>query len=224
MTQVAAQRPAPERAAASGGELLADRRARRLAGVALRDQRRARLVDERLDLRRAHADHLGDLLVREVGQLCQHERRALIMGQALDVRDQRPQIGPRLHLLAQPLRRQARRVDVGLEPASAEQREAAVARDRVQPRPEVRRRPALAQRPVGAQEGLLQRVLGLLASAHHVAAEAQQGAVVAVVEDLERPLVARRCHVREPAVGEPPEQERSESGVAFGDRGHGRGT
>ena len=49
---------------------------------------------------------------------------------------------------------------------------------------------AAAQRPVGGGEGLLQGVLRLLATAQHVAAEREQAAVVAVVDDLEGVVVA----------------------------------
>ena len=101
--------------------------------------------------------------MREIGQLGQDERRALVVGQALDVGDERAEIGPHLDLVAQALRARDLRLTVGDGAAPGQQREAAVARDREQPRPQLRGRPALAQCPVGAQEGLLQRVLGLLA-------------------------------------------------------------
>ena len=61
-----------------------------------------------------------------------------------------------------------------------------------------------------AQEGLLQRVLGLLERAEHVAAEAQERAVVAVVEGLERALVTVRGKRREAIVPEPRQAERGE--------------
>ena len=69
--------------------------------------------------------------------------------------------------------------------------------------------PSLAQGPMGAQEALLERVLGLLARAEHVAAEAEQRAVVAVVEHLERALVTGRRELGEPGVVGTPKAERA---------------
>ena len=47
-----------------------------------------------------------------------------------------------------------------------------------------------AQRPVRGDEGVLERVLGLVGGAEQVAAERQQGPVMAVVQRLEGAVVA----------------------------------
>ena len=64
-------------------------------------------------------------------------------------------------------------------------RQAAVARDRVEPSLE-RDLPLVGpQRLVGGREGVLDDVLGLLARAEHVAAECEDPSVMTVVDDLE---------------------------------------
>jgi hypothetical protein len=52
---------------------------------------------------------------------------------------------------------------------------------------------------VGGDECLLERVLGLVARPEHVAAVGQDRCVVAVVEDLERGLIAA-AHLRDQAL------------------------
>ena len=91
-----------------------------------------------------------------------------------------------------------RHLDGGV-PARGEHRAAAVARDREQPGPHGRGRRGLAKSAIRAQERLLQRVLAVLAVAEHVPAERQQRGVMAIVEDLERTLVAR-AHQRRQAL------------------------
>ena len=59
-----------------------------------------------------------------------------------------------------------------------------------------------------AQVGLLEGVLSLLAGAEHVAAEAQERAVVAVIQGFERTLVPRRGERGEAIVPEPRQAER----------------
>ena len=56
---------------------------------------------------------------------------------------------------------------------------------------------------MGPQEGLLQRVLAVLEAAEHVAAEGEQRRVMALVEHLERSLVALAHKGGEPCVVEP---------------------
>src|SRR3954447_19912546 len=73
---------------------------------------------------------------------------------------------------------------------------------------------------MGAQEGLLERVLAFLARAQHVPAEAEQRRVVAVVELLERLLVAFRGERGEAIVGEAPESHSGEGNAKSGGR-HG---
>ena len=58
-----------------------------------------------------------------------------------------------------------------------------------------------AQVPVGGDEHVLEGVLRLLARAEHVPAEAEEPVVVAVVDRLERALVAPPQRGDEPLVG-----------------------
>ena len=55
---------------------------------------------------------------------------------------------------------------------------------------------------MGAQEGLLERVLAVLAIAHHVTAEGEQRRVMAVVDDREGAVVALVDEAGEPLVVE----------------------
>ena len=99
-----------ERRAAGRRELLADLDARRLARPPPAGQRLARLEDERLHLVAPHAEDLGDLVVAVVAQLEEHERRALLLGQLLEVGQQAAQLGAAVDVGGQAVaRRRARR-------------------------------------------------------------------------------------------------------------------
>ena len=191
LAHVAAQRSPPQHAAARHGELLADGLARQRARVALGDQRRPRLEDERLDLRRRAPEHARDLRLARPAQLEQDERLALLVGQAREVAHQLPQVGAARDVLGEAV--EAGLVVLGRGGGLAprrQRRQAAVAGDREQPRPHRVRRRLVAQRAVRPQEGLLEHVLGVVEAAEHVAAEGQQRRVVAFVDRLERTLVA----------------------------------
>ena len=69
------------------------------------DQPRARLEDERLHLCHLALDDLGHLGVREVAELGEDERGALVVGQLLHVGEQLLEVGALLDLLAEALRR-----------------------------------------------------------------------------------------------------------------------
>jgi hypothetical protein len=68
----------------------------------------------------------------------------------------------------------------------AQHREAAVARDRVQPWAQPHRLVGRREVAVGDHERVLDGVLGLLHGPQHVAAEGEHAAVVAVVQRVER--------------------------------------
>ena len=138
-----------------------------------------------------HPITAGDLRMAEIAQLEQHQRAALVLGQPGEVGDQLAQVGAAPDVLGQAVVRRLELVggDRGVA-ARGQQRAAAVAGDREQPRPHGVGRPAVAQRAMRAQERLLERVLTVLAVADHVAAEREQRGVMAVVERLERALVA----------------------------------
>ena len=123
----------------------------------------------------------------EVAELEEHERAALVLRQAREVGDQLAQVGAAADVVGQAVERGLDLVDRhGGVAARGEQRAAAVAGDREQPRPHRVGHTARLQRAVRAHEGLLERVLAVLAVADHVAAEGEQRRVVAVVERLER--------------------------------------
>ena len=67
----------------------------------------------------------------------------------------------------------------------AQDRVAAVASDREQPRPQVHLAVARDEIVVGREEGVLDRILGLLRTTEHVAAEGQNLAMVTVIQRLE---------------------------------------
>ena len=193
---MAAQRSAPQGAAAQGRELLADVGARRLAGGAPADQRFAGLEHERLHLVPAHAEDLGDVVLGVIAELEEHERRALLVGQAAEVADERPQVRALLDLGGEAAGGDGARppravlVEGELVAPRPQHRQAAVARDRVEPGLDVLGRAVALEGAVGRQEGVLERVLGLLAGAEQVPAEGEQRPGVAVVELLEGALVA----------------------------------
>ena len=111
----------------------------------------------------------------EVADLREHERGALVVGQARDVAEQLAQVGALLDAGAEALGRGLELLDGhGRGLAGREHREAAVAGDGEQPRAQLVGRALGDQGAVGAQEGLLERVLALVLGAEHVAAEAEQ--------------------------------------------------
>ena len=141
----------------------------------------------------------------QVAQLEQDQRPALILGEPRQIADQLAQLGTPLDVVGQSVG--ARLEVVGRQggvTTPGKHRAAAIARDREQPRPHRVRQPTLAQRMMSAQEGLLQRVLAVLAVAEHVAAEREQRRVVAVIERFERVLIAFAHERGEAGVVEPP--------------------
>ena len=194
---MAPKRPGPEGPAARSRELLADLVARDLARPAALDEGRAGLEDERLDLHGLAPHDLRDLGVRQVTDLREHDRRTLVLGKRTNVGEQpehriREAGGRDLHVLDR------------LLATGAKLREAAVARDRVEPGLEPDRLAARGEVAVGGYEGLLDSVLGLLLGAEHVAAEREQPAVVAVVDHLECGFVPAPDLVDQALVGEKP--------------------
>ena len=171
-------------------------------------QRLARLEYERFHLVLAHADHIADVLVREVAQLRENERRALVVRQPAEVDEQLAQVLAALDLDGQVVGRRHRFVEVvGRLPAPRPQhREAAVAGDGVQPRPQLDRLVGVDEVAVGAEERVLDRVLGLVGRAEHVAAEGQDAAMVALVDLLEGGLRSRAHQGDEPLVRGQPQQ------------------
>ncbi len=166
-------------------ELFADLGAIGVSGGAARDQRLPGLEYECLHLPRRNAEDEGDLLVAQPVELSEHECGSLVIGKAADI----------VHEVAEVLAQQ----DLGgetfhgrlgdsrerLVSAAAQDRVAAVARDREKPGPQVDRLIGVDERVVSGQECVLDRILSLLGVAEHVMAEGQHRPVVAIVERLE---------------------------------------
>ena len=198
LREVIAQVPAAQRRSGRDGKLLADRVARDRARVRRRHQVLARLEDQRLDLPRPHADHLAHLGMREVAELGEQQRRALVVGQRAQIVEQVAQIGALLDVGGEVLgRRHARVRKVVLLAPRAQERDAAIARDRVQPRPHGLGHLAGAERAVGGDERVLDDVLGVVDAPDHVAGEREQLQVVALEERLEGGHVATARRARE---------------------------
>jgi hypothetical protein len=145
-----------------------------------------------------HVEDRRDLVVGQVTELEQDERGALVVGEPPQIVHQLAQVGSALNLLGQPIRDAAavlRAVEADVLAARAQHRQAAIARDRVQPGPELDAAVAGAQRRVGRPEALLERVLGLLPAGQQLMAERQQAACVPVVDRLEG-LVVAGAHAR----------------------------
>ncbi len=183
----------PQLPAARRGQLRPHLAAGQVARLAPSGQRRARLVDQRAHLVAPASDHLGDLGVVEVIELGEHERHALVVGQAGDVGQQVAQVAAPLDLLGEP---GAGRVKLPRRQLAAcpQHGQAAVAGGGVQPGARVLQRFAVHQLPVDGGERVLQRVLGLLARAEHVPAEREHAWRVPLEHRLERRLVAVLGH------------------------------
>ena len=160
-----------------------------------------RAEHERLHLLPWTVEHGRDPRVVERTELGEQERRPLVLRQAGEVGEQLAQIlAPPPTVAARPVGRGLRQLDRDVRTSCAQQRQAAVAGDREQPRTQVDRLLAAHQTAKGRQERVLDGVLGLLARAEHVAAEAEDRGVVAVVERLERAFVAAADERDEPLV------------------------
>jgi hypothetical protein len=188
IAQVAAQRGVTPHAPAKDGELLTDLFTRRLASGAAGDQRGAGLEHERLHLRRRAHEDLRDLLVRDVAELSEHERGALIVRESRDVGQGDAQVLSGCQLCRQMVGGQLGDLRDGMLAACAQHGEAAVPGYGIEPRTQARRRLAAQEVAVGSEERELYGVLGLLARAEHVAAEGEHRAVIAVEQSLERSL------------------------------------
>jgi hypothetical protein len=193
--QVAPQGPPEQCRAASACQLGTNLLTIQFACHALVHERGPSLKDERLDLLGLAAQHLGDLYVREVTQLEEHERGALAIWKRRQPRHQLAQFLSLPDDVCEALGRGGEGLDSILVqaralPTGAEHRYAAVAPDRVQPRAQfdlLARRDEIA---MGCDESLLRRVLPVLARAEHVTAEGEDVRVVTIVNRLERAPLA----------------------------------
>ena len=112
----------------------------------------------------------------EVRRLGEQKRSPLLLGKLTQVAEQLAQLDTALDLLGKPLGRKLLELG-GLLAARSQERKAAVAGDGVEPRLERDLALAAALQVVeGRGEGVLDRVLSLLARAEHVTAETENGA------------------------------------------------
>ena len=212
VAQVLARAPARADAAIEGvGEVRADLDARGVARLDGLDEPDPCAHEQRLHRLQRDAERLGELRVAQAVHLAHEQRRALLLGQPADVGDQAAQVVAALGVGRRVVQRPARgleEVDRGRH-GLAQMVDAAVVRDAVQPGAQRHRAVADAQRGVGAQEDVLQRVLGVLArAAEHLAGVDEQPLAVAVVDDAEGRVVAGAEEGDELLVGSQPQQRR----------------
>ena len=157
----------------------------------------------RRDLAPEHPRHLR---MGEVRRLGEQKRSPLLLGKLTQVAEQLAQLGAALDLLGEPLGRELLELG-GLLAARSQERKAAVAGDRVEPRLERDLALAAALQVVeGRGEGVLDRVLSLLARAEHVTAETEDAGAVPLEDDLEGKLVPAADLLHEPFVARKGEQ------------------
>src|SRR5829696_9958163 len=145
----------PQVFAGGAGDLLADLGAGDVPSCAILQQRRARLVDERLHLLDLAIEHLGHLQVAEATDLGEHESFPLALGKVLKVGDKLLELGTLLDLVRETLEGRPVEVADGLILAVSQHRERAVARDRVEPCLELGRVLVARQGAEGRAEGVL---------------------------------------------------------------------
>jgi hypothetical protein len=129
---------------------------------------------------------------------------------------QAEQLGAPLDVRGEPVARGMPVVEGRVLAARAQDRQAAVARDRVEPGLEADRPLTGPQRAVGGHEGVLEGVLGLLVAGEHVPAEGEQAAVIAVEDQLEGTLVPGADTGDEGVVGAPARKAPARSGPPEG--------
>ena len=154
---------------------------------------------------RAHGrgmpDLIGDLRVAAALELAEDHRVALALGQRLDGLEHRPEAVSALGHLVRAVGGGRQRLDVLVRPPVLPQRvQRRVVDDPVQPRPQVDAGVVAAQRGEGVEEGLLEDVLGPRRR-QQPRAVAQERAVVAVDDRLERAVVPGAGEVDQPLVG-----------------------
>jgi hypothetical protein len=126
-------------AALHRGQLLAYVSAWVLSGRSATDERLACLEDERFDLLGADAEHAGDLLLGVVAELKQNQCGALVSGESPHVVEHLAQILAALDLVGQALEDRSvahHLVDADRLSPRAQLRQAAIARDGVEPGPQ----------------------------------------------------------------------------------------
>jgi len=156
------------------------------------------LEDECLHLLSAHAEYGCDLGVGVAPELEQNQCGSLIGWEALHVVEHLAEVLPPVDrvrgVVVPPI--EDRVVDTDRLLARAQLGQAPVPRNLVQPRAQRNVAVAGPQRPVSRNKRELQRILGFLAISQHVHAESEYARGVAIVDRLERGVVAgpHPCH------------------------------
>jgi cytochrome c-type biogenesis protein len=204
----------PNAAVMGDDEVFADRRTRgvtRLVGLRQTD---SSAYEQRLHRRDRDAQGAGEVGVGHAAELPHQQRRSLLLGEVLDVDDQTSQ---RLSLLDSCVGIGPGRLPEVLDGLDGERTRpallvhAAVMRDPVQPGAECEVASIRAQPPVGANEDLLDGVLGVgRAGGEHLPRIGEHARAVAVVDDAERVLVTGPEQGHELLVGAQPQQRCAE--------------
>jgi len=138
--------------------------------------------------------------------LGEHERGALVVGQALEVCEQVLEVLAAFDLGGQPLGRGLHVLEGDVLAAGPQHRQGSVASDRVQPGLEQDVPVVGDEAAIRGDERVLHSVLGLLPIAEHVPAEGQQATVMAVVDRLEGRFVTTADSADQPLVGQRPDE------------------
>ncbi len=176
---------APERRAATRGDLRANLGARGFARRTACNQRFPRLEDERLDLLLGNAERLGDLRMGEGVELGEHKRCSLLVRQLPHVADEVTEVLAGLNLGCEALGLDLLELGDRLLTPRTEDRVAAVTRDREQPGAQVDLLVRRHEVAVGGGERVLDGILRLVGIAEHVPAERQDRPMMAIVGCLE---------------------------------------
>ena len=203
----------PQRGAAKGGtthvrELIANLIAVGIACGAVGEERFARLEDEGLHLVLRHSDHRADLIVGERPHLREDERRALIVGQVVDIGDQVAEILPAFDLERETVGRALLELEGRALPAGTEDGQAAVTSDGEQPGLQADRFRRGDEIAVGGEKRVLYGVLGFVGAAEHVPAEREDRPVVTVIDRLKGIRVPIPDHRHQAVIRQHPQHPR----------------
>ena len=164
--------------------------------------------EQGFDGRDGHPKRPRQVGVRHPAELAHEQRRALLIGQPAHVRDQPPEGLALVRLRDRVVDGRAQKLDHlrRRRRGAAQLVDAAVVRDAVEPGPERQLAVIGPQAGVGADEDVLERVLGVLPDRQHLAGVREQPLPVAVVDHAERLVVARPEQRHELLVGAQPKE------------------
>ncbi len=193
VTKVAARRRVrPDATVVGENQLVADLRTGGVPSLGSRGEAHPRAHEQRLHGRDRDAEGGGELRIAHSGELAHQQGRALLLGEAADIGHEPSQRLAPLGLGDRVLDRCPDQLDqLGSGWCRAPQLvDAAVVGDAVEPCPEREIAIVRPQARVGADEHVLERVLGVVARARqHLARIREQPLAVPVVDDAERLIV-----------------------------------